>query len=122
MYFDFYDLINKYSTVFKAVVTSESGYSNTGEYLCTKEEKELTGAIIGISDGKMYQSAGTLTDKDKYLFMLEELPLNDTEIIYKNNRYKVEEQVENAEFTGVYQYMLKYVSAFNKGGVGFDRQ
>lgn len=115
MYFDFYDLINKYSTVFKAVVTSESGYSNTGEYLCTKEEKELTGAIIGISDGKMYQSAGTLTDKDKYLFMLEELPLNDTEIIYKNNRYKVEEQVENAEFTGVYQYMLKYVSAFNKG-------
>lgn len=113
MYFDFYDLINKYSTVFKAVVASESSYNDSGEYLCTKEEKELKGAIIGISDSKLYQSAGTLTNKDKYLFMFEELPLNDTEIIYKNNRYRVEEQVENAEFTGVYQYTLKYVSAFD---------
>lgn len=114
MYFDFYDFINKYSTVFKAIMTSEGGYNNVGEYSCTKEEKEFTGAIIGISDGKIYRSAGTLKDKDKYLFMFEELPLNDTEIIYKNSRYKVEKQVENAEFTGIYQYTLKYVSAFNE--------
>jgi len=114
MYFDFYDLINKYSTVFKAIICSEGSYNEKGEYLCTKEEKELTGAIIGISDGKIYRSAGTLTDKDKYLFVFNELPLNDTEIIYKSNRYKVEEQVENAEFTGVYQYILKYVSSFNE--------
>lgn len=115
MYFDFYDLINKFSTTFKAIVTVKGNYDDKGEYLCVKEEKELTGAIISISDSKIYRSAGTLTDKDKYLFVFEELPLNDTEIIYKNNRYKVEEQVENAEFTGVYQYTLKFVSAFNKG-------
>lgn len=115
MYFDFYDLIDKYSTTFKPLIASENSYDDTGEYLCVKEEKELIGAIIGISDSKLYRSAGTLTDKDKYLFMFEELPLNDTEIIYKNNRYKVEGQVENAEFTGVYQYTLKYVSAFNQG-------
>lgn len=115
MYFNFYDLINKYSCTFKAIIASESSYNDVGEYSCTKGEKELTGAIIGISDSKIYRSAGTLTDKDKYLFMFEELPLNDTEIIYKNNRYKVEGQVENAEFTGVYQYTLKFVSAFNKG-------
>lgn len=113
MYFDFYDLINKYSCNFKAFIASEEAYDDAGEYSCTKEEKELTGAIIGIADGKIYRSAGTLTDKDKYLFMFEELPLNDTEVIYKNNRYKVESQVENAEFTGVYQYTLKYVSAFD---------
>lgn len=115
MYFDFYDLINKYSCIFKAFIASKSNYDDVGEYSCTKEEKAFTGAIIGISDSKIYRSAGTLTDKDKYLFMFEELPLNDTEVIYKNNRYKVEEQVENAEFTGVYQYTLKYVNAFNKG-------
>ena len=120
MYFDFYDLINKYSTNFKAVISSENGYDDKGEYLCTKKEKEFTGAIIGISDSKIYRSAGTLTDKDKYLFMFEELPLNGTEIIHKDNRYKVEEQVENAEFTGVYQYILKYVSAFNKEVWFFD--
>lgn len=115
MYFDFYELINKYSTSFKAIIASNNGYDDVGEYLSNKEEKELTGAIIGISDSKIYRSAGTLTGKDKYLFMFEPLSLNDTEVIYKNNRYKVEEQVENAEFTGVYQYTLKYISAFNEG-------
>lgn len=114
MYFNFYDLINKYSCTFKTIIASESSYNDVGEYSCTKEEKAFTGAIIGISDSKIYHSAGTLTDKDKYLFMFEELPLNDTEIIYKNNRYKFEEQVENAEFTDVYQYTLKFVSAFNE--------
>lgn len=120
MYFDFYNLIDKYITSFIAILYYDEGYDDSGEYLYSQEEKTLTGAIIGISDGKIYRSAGTLTDKDKYLFMFEELPLQTTEIIYKNNRYKVEEQVENAEFTGVYQYTLKYVSAFNKGAEYFD--
>lgn len=111
-YFDFTDLIEKYITEFKAILSSEGSYDSTGTYQYTKTEKTLTGAIIGISDSKIYRSNGTLTDKDKYLFMFEPIPLNDTEIIYKNNRYRVEEQVKNAEFTGVYQYTLKYVSAF----------
>lgn len=111
-YFDFSGLIAKYSCEFTAILGSEGGYDDKGEYSYTKIEKTLTGAIIGISDGKIYRSNGTLTDKDKYLFMFEPIPLSDTEVIYKNNRYRVEEQVENAEFTGVYQYTLKYVSAF----------
>lgn len=115
-YFDFSDLIEKYSTEFTAISGSEGSYDDTGTYQYTKTEKTLTGAIIGISDGKIYRSDGTLTDKDKYLFMAEPIPLRDTEVIYKNNRYRVEEQVENAEFTGVYQYTLKYVSAFKAEG------
>ena len=70
MYFDFYDLINKYSTSFKAIFRAYNGYDDKGEHLCTKEEKEFTGAIISISDSKIYRSAGTLTDKDKYLLSL----------------------------------------------------
>ena len=115
-YFDFTDLIEKYITEFTAILSSEGKYDEMGNYKHTKTEKTLTGAIIGISDGKIYRSDGTLTDKDKYLFMFEPIPLNDTEVLYKNNRYRVEEQVENAEFTGVYQYTLKYVSAFKAEG------
>lgn len=111
-YFDFTDLVEKYITEFTTILSSEGGYDSKGEYSYTKTEKTLTGAIISISDGKIYRSDGTLTDKDKYLFMFEPIPLNNTSIVYKNNRYRVEEQVENAEFTGVYQYTLKYVSAF----------
>ncbi|MCD8091035.1 MAG: hypothetical protein LUD81_10550 [Clostridiales bacterium] len=115
MYFDFYDLINKYAASFTAVFKTQNGFDDLGEELYTEEEKTLTGAVIEISDGKIYRSDGTLTDKDKYLFMFEELPLVDTRVIYKEKCYKVESQVENAEFTGVYQYTLKYVSAFSKG-------
>ena len=114
MYFDFCNIINKYSVNFKAIITVNKSFNDEGIYLDTNEEKELTGAIISISDGKIYRSDGTLTSKDKYLFVFEKLPIKDTEIIYSENRYRVEEEVENAEFTGVYQYILKYVSAFNK--------
>jgi hypothetical protein len=114
MYFDFANLINKYITSFKVIAEISGDYDDNGEYLYTKTEKNFTGAIIGIDEGKLYRSAGTLTDKDKYLFMFEPLSLQDTKIIYKDEVYNIESQLENAEFTGVYQYTLKYVSAFNK--------
>lgn len=114
MYFDFVSLINKYRTSFKVISSLGTTYDSKGDEVHTEKEKELTGAIIGISDSKIYQSAGTLTSADKYLFVFEPLALNDTRVIYKDNRYKVEEQIENAEFTGIYQYLLKYISAFNK--------
>jgi hypothetical protein len=115
MYYGFFDLINKYSCTFKAIIKGNGAYDETGEYKSTvEEEKELQGAIIGISDSKRYNSNGTLTDRDKYLFMLEELPICDIDIIYRDKRYSVDNQVESAEFTGVYQYTLKYVSSFGE--------
>lgn len=113
MYFDFVSLINKYITSFKVVLGSNVEYDSMGEEIHTEEEKELSGAIISISDSKIYQSAGTLTSADKYLFMFEKLPIMTTKVIYKDKVYKIENQVENAEFTGVYQYTLKYISAFS---------
>lgn len=119
MYFDFCNIINKYSVNFKALITINKGFNDEGIYINDKEEKELKGAIIGISEGKIYSSNGTLTSKDKRLFVFEKLSM-DTEIIFNENRYKVEEEVENAEFTGVYEYVLKYVSAFKKVGDKVD--
>lgn len=112
MYFNFIELINKYSTTFKAIISTQNGFDDKGKVMITKSTKEFRGAIISIDDSKIYRSCGTLSDKDKYLFMFEPLPLVGTKIIYKDNEYSIENQVENAEFTGVYQYTLKYVSAF----------
>lgn len=111
-YFDFTRLIEKYSCEFTVNLGSESFYDDEGTYHAVRQKKTYKGAIIGISDGKIHRSDGTLTDKDKYLFMFEKLPLNASEVIYRNNRYRAEQQTENAEFTGVYQYTLRYVSAF----------
>ena len=114
MYFDFVSLINKYSTSFRVISSSATTYDSKGDEVHTEEEKELTGAIINIGDNKIYQSTGTLTSMDKYLFVFEPLPLTETKVIHRGSVYRVENQVENAEFTGVYKYTLKYISAFGK--------
>lgn len=114
MYFDFVSLINKYSTSFRVISSSATTYDSKGDEVHAEEEKKLTGAIISISDNKIYQSTGTLTSMDKYLFVFEPLPLTKTKVIHRGSVYRVENQVENAEFTGVYQYTLKYISAFGK--------
>lgn len=114
MYFDFVSLINKYSTSFRVILSSATTYDSKGDEVHAEEEKELTGAIISIGDNKIYQSTGTLTSMDKYLFVFEPLPLTETKVIHKGLVYRVENQIENAEFTGVYQYTLKYISAFGK--------
>ena len=116
MYFDFMRLINKYSCTFKVISKSKGSYDDIGNFVADESEIELTGAIISIDDNKIYKSSGTLTDKDKYLFVFEPLDLIGSTIIYKNKKYSVESQNENAEFTGIYQFTLKYVSAFDKGG------
>jgi hypothetical protein len=114
MYFDFYRLIQKYSTEFTLVLPSDGGFDDRGKYLSTKTRKSLTGAIMDIDSRKVYQSSGALTTKDKTLFCFTEIPIEGSKVIHKDKVYSVEELTENADFTDVYQYTLKYVSAFNK--------
>ena len=77
----------------------------------------MRGAIIGISETKLYRSAGVLTEKDKELFMKEPLGLIDKAyILYDGNKYHVETNPQNnGQYTGVFQYTLKWVSAFKEG-------
>ena len=114
MYFHFFRLIQKYSCSFIAIFPLNGGYDNQGNYYTGQERKTLTGAIIDISQDKIFRSAGTLTERDKNLFLFSALPLVGGYVIHKGNKYSVETQSENAEFTGVYQYTLKYVSAFDE--------
>ena len=115
MYFNFTDLINKYIQPFTLVINTKKGFNNLGEAVYKTKKKELQGAILGLGDSKLYLSAGTLSSSDKLLFMFEELPVQAGAVIFKGNSYKLEKQIENAEYTGVYQYTLKYISAFNGG-------
>lgn len=116
-YFNFERLIEKYSCEFTAIVNFEGKYDDKGDWVNGEtREIPMTGAIIGFKESKVFRSEGTLTAKDKHLFMLK--PFDNSwksvAIIYKGEKYNVEAETDNADFTGFYSYVLKYVSAFDK--------
>lgn len=120
-YFNFDALIDKYSVDFTVISTGDGHYDDMGEWVTgTEKTTQKRGAIIGISDTKMYRSEGMLTAKDRELYMRESLGAYDnTHVVYNGNKYKVESMPhDNHEFSGVWAYTLKYVSAF--GGDSAD--
>ncbi len=121
-YFDFSGLIEKYSVSFTVLCSGEGHYNDLGDWVTDEpEEQEKTGAIIGISESKLYRSDGVLTEKDKQLYMLESLgKIDKAHVIYAGNKYKVEQEPTegNAQFTGCYSYVLKWVSAFDRKEAG----
>lgn len=117
-YFDFQRLITKYSSPFKAIIKQKSEYDDTGKAVKgATVEKELTGAIINIREDKQLRSAGTITSNDRQLYMLEPIDraLLGATVVYNGRCYTIQDDNENAQFTGVYPYLLKYVSAFKEG-------
>lgn len=115
--FNFSRLINKYKTNFAVLIPSEGHYDEKGDYVQVDvSRKDVEGAIISIKDSKIFRSDGTLTEKDKNLFMLEPISndLKGATAVYKGNHYRIESCQEDFEFTGVYAYVLKFISAFNE--------
>lgn len=116
-YFNFSRLVNKYSSEFTAITLLSGYYDDKGDYV-DGETVEVTkqGAIIGYTDKTIYKSNGTITEKDKCLLSLEQIAEKflDRDVIYDNNIYKILTTKDNAKFTGVWKYTLKYVSAFDK--------
>lgn len=117
--FNFNKLISKYSREFTVIVDSEGDYDAKGDWQDgEKRETTMTGAIMAMSERKVYNSNGAYTSKDKVLYMTEPLDnaLFDCDIKFLGNIYKIDSAVEadDAEFTGVYHYILKWVSVFEE--------
>lgn len=116
-YFNFQRLIEKYSDDFVAEVPSEGRYNDKGDFeKGTPERYELRGAIISHQELKVFRSEGTLSRQDRALYMLKPLEnaLHSAKIIHKGKVYSVGDSLINSEFTGVWAYTLKYVSAFKE--------
>lgn len=116
-YFDFSNLIEQYSIDFKVICESRGDYDDSGEYVNgEKVEHILHGAIIAYSENQIYRSEGKITVQDKLLIMQEPIDeaLHGSVVIHNDKQYKIGSKLENVEFTGVYQYTLKFVSSFDK--------
>lgn len=117
-YFNFERLIKKYSSDFELLSKVDGHYDDMGDYIPGETSKiVLNGAIIGFNESKLYRENGTITTKDKHLYMLTEIenPLMGSEVSYNGNKYKIEIErgKDNSKFTGVYSYVLRWVSSFD---------
>lgn len=115
-YFDFSSLISDYSNSFDVIKPIEGKYDEKGDWVVGGDEKlSFRGAIIGFKESKIFRSEGTVTAKDRHLFMHKPLPdaLIGSKLHYKGQEYLIESETENAEFTGVYSYVLRWCSAFD---------
>lgn len=122
-YFDFSDVIQDYSDTFTVITHTEGGYDDAGDWQDGQDERdELTGAIISFKESKVFRAEGKITTNDKRLFMQKPLPdaLMGASVVHDGKKYTIESEHENATFTGVYSYFLRYVSAFGKGGDAHD--
>ena len=118
-YFNFSRLIRKYSRPFTCELKAEGTYDDLGEWVASENAViSMTGAILSVRDDKLYQQDGVYTEKDKILYMLTPIDnaMLGAEIIFKDNVYTVEDSTgaDDAEFTGVYRYHLKWVSVFRR--------
>lgn len=113
--FNFSRLVQKHSCEFTVNTLLNGYYDDSGDWV-NGETKEITlqGAIIKRRDSKIFKSDGTITEQDRALFMLQpiEKALQGSKIVYQDNVYSIMNNLENAEFTGIWSYTLKYVSAF----------
>lgn len=109
--YDFSRLIRKYSVSFCL-------HRTQGQYVAGKWEqggeivKEMRGAIVPLSDAKIYQSGGTYDKNDRELYMMEPLPepLSEWKLHYKGKVYTIETGRDFADYADVAIYNLKAVS------------
>lgn len=108
--YNFKRLIRKYSVT--AQLHKKQGSYVAGKWVENDDEIcDVKGAIIPISDRKIYQSGGTLTQNDREWYLSEALTgsLSDFKVVYDSNTYTVEESRDYTDYANVAVYVLKRV-------------
>lgn len=114
--YNFYCLIEQHSVTFTFRQPQE-GHYDAGKWVAGEPiERELRGAIIPMSERKIYSSGGTYTTKDRQLYLLKPLEgaLKGAEVVYKQNVYSVEESTDYSDYADVAVYTLRWVSALDR--------
>lgn len=110
--YNFKRLIEKYATSFQLIRESGGKYVGGKWEAGEKMTEERRGAIIPMSDAKIYGSGGTYTTKDRELFLTKPLsePLSEYRVIHKGDEYAIESGKNFEDFADVAVYTLKYQS------------
>ena len=112
--YNFKRLIKKYSVTFCL-------HKIQGEYVGGKWEqggeivREMQGAIVPMSDRKIYGSGGTYTEQDRELYVSTPIgtPLSDFRVVHKGSVYTLEESRNFEDYADAAVYTLKWVSKYD---------
>ena len=109
--YNFTRLINKYSVPF-CLHRSQGSYVG-GKWVQGGEVvTPMRGAIVPVSERKVYDSGGTYTTQDRELYLLKplEAPLSQYRVVYKGNVYAVENGRNFEDYADASMYDLKWQS------------
>ncbi len=117
--YNFNRLIRKYSMDCQLLSEASSGSYIGGEWVPEEAPppQDITGAVIPMTDRKIYQSGGTYTEQDREFITLMEIPLEPVHyIVHGKAKYQVQGNTDYSDYAGFYAYNLKRVGAFDRPG------
>lgn len=109
--YDFKRLIRKYGVEF--CLHRTQGAFVGGKWESGGESvTNLIGAIVPISDRKIYDMGGTYSNSDRELYLIEPLtaPLDEYKVVYKGNMYSVEVGRNFEDYADAAIYTLRWHS------------
>lgn len=115
--YNFDRLIKKYSVECQLIQETRGGSYVGGNWVPEADGDPVTihGAVIPMTDRKVYQSGGIYTEQDRELITKTAIPLEPAAyIMYQGNRYHVESENDYSEYAGFHDYNLKRVSAIDR--------
>ena len=118
--YNFVDLIRRHSVTFELLTYSGGSYVGGKFQNGDETVSERSGAILPLTDRKIYQSGGTYTTKDRALYMSTPLEgaLKTLRVRYKGNVYSVEDERDFEDYSEAYIYTLKWVEQLSKDSGG----
>ena len=102
-------LIEKYSVPCQLISRETGSYDNDGIW---REPHDVTrdtkAVILPVPERTLYESGGRYTTADRLIISLEAYPMH-SHIVYRGNKYRIEENADYTEYADFNQYLAKLV-------------
>lgn len=112
--YNFARLIKKYTVSCQFLNTTEGKFV-AGEWVEGETTTtDISGAIVPITEKRINNSGGDYKQGDCEFITTTPLELNsDTFILYKDKKYKLEDNTDYSDYADFYKYIARRVSAFD---------
>jgi hypothetical protein len=109
--YNFARLIDKYSVPCQHITSQPGYYDDDGIWHAPGDvTRDTKAAILPVPERTLYESGGRYMAADRLIISLEQYPMQ-SHIVYKGQKYRIEETADYTEYADFYQYLAKWVSA-----------
>lgn len=107
-------LIRRYEVPLKLIVEEPAAIDpNSGIYRKTAPvTNDFRGAVVPMPARLVYESGGRYTREDHVLYSTWGLP-NKAKVVFNGGIYSVEEKTDFTTYADFFQYVIRWVSAFD---------